>query len=273
MSNAFNATLVADGHVHVYPAYDLGAVFSAIDRNLSSLAGRLDAKGTRIVKAAFLAERSDCRFFSEWCKRPPRRGEYTIRATAGKAALLVRRGSEPAFYLLAGRQIVTSERIELLGLIMAGEVPDGVHARATLERIRAAGGIPVLAWAPGKWWFRRGRTVRALLNTSKAADFMLGDTTLRPTLWLTPGLMRRARRMGHRIVAGSDPLPFAGEERVIGTYGFSVPFVFDESRPADSLRDALQNGGPIRFAGRRGGLSDVLRRLAANQAVRKNAKQ
>ena len=273
MGNSFNATLVADGHAHVYPGYNLEDCFAALDNNLSRMAGRVDAGGMRVVKAAFLAERSDCRFFAEWEKRPPKAGAYTVRATAERAALMVRRGGEPAFYLLAGRQVVTSERLEWLALVLAGDVPDGLGAGETLERIHAAGGVPVLCWAPGKWWFKRGRAVRRLLAGYAAGDFLLGDTTLRPGLWLMPLLMRRARRMGHRLLAGSDPLPIAGEERVMGTYGFAMRFAFDESRPADSLRSALLHGGDIRFAGRRGGALHVLRRLAANQAARKKARR
>lgn len=271
MTNTFNATLVADGHVHVYPVYDLAMSFSALDANLSKMAGRAGADGKPVVKAAFLTERSDCRFYSEWCKRPPRVKEFTVHATAEKSALLVRRSGEPVFYLLAGRQIVTSERLEWLGLIMAGDVPDGLSSSEALARIRAANGVPVLCWAPGKWLFKRGRIIRALLGDSKAGPFPMGDTTLRPYLWMMPALMRRARRAGHRIVAGSDPLPFAGEEKVMGTYGFSMPFIFDERRPAGSLRNALLSGGSIRFTGRRGSLSEVLRRIASNEAVRKSA--
>ncbi len=271
MSNPYNATLVADGHVHVYPAYNLESCFAALDANLSKMAGRVAANGTRVVKAAFLAERSDCRFFAELGKRPPRAGDYTVRATSERAALIVRRGGEPAFYLVAGRQVVTAERLEWLALALAEEVPDGLPADEALDRIRAAGGAPVLCWAPGKWWFRRGRVIRELLKARRAGDFLAGDTSLRPGLWMTPLLMRRARGMGHRIVAGSDPLPFAGEERVMGTYGFSMQCAFEESRPAGSLREALLNGGPVRFLGRRGSLFGVLRRLAANEAIRKSA--
>ena len=58
--------VVADGHVHVYPAYNLKAVFSHLINNLGRLAAVAQDKASgprNVFKLAFLAEGRDYDFF------------------------------------------------------------------------------------------------------------------------------------------------------------------------------------------------------------------
>jgi len=165
-------------------------------------------------------------------------------------------------HLVAGRQIVTAERIEVLGLAMPGRVDDGRPAPDTVAAVQAAGGVPVLAWAPGKWFFARGRVVLDIIARHPPGALLLGDTTLRPTVWPEPAIMRAARKRGYGIAAGSDPLPFAGEEARMGAYASVIEAPFDAQNPLASARAALRQG-PARCVGRRGSLPEVVRRLRA----------
>jgi hypothetical protein len=73
--------------------------------------------------------------------------------------------------------------------------------------------------------------------------------------------MLRSRKKGFKIIAGSDPLPFEEEEYQIGKYGFSVSAEFDESKPAESMRNILRDRAlPFNFIGKRNNLLTFSRR-------------
>jgi hypothetical protein len=82
--------------------------------------------------------------------------------------------------------------------------------------------------------------------------------------------MARARRAGFRVVAGSDPLPFPGEESLIGRYGVLCAGEFDEARPVAGAKRLLTDPAvPLRRAGRRCGPARVLLRLWRNRLAKK----
>ncbi|OQA26134.1 MAG: hypothetical protein BWY59_01499 [Verrucomicrobia bacterium ADurb.Bin345] len=199
---------VVDTHVHLYCCYDIAAAIQAAHANLEGLARNLGLKS--FVPAVCLTERFDHHIFSELKQGRVVRGSgLTIEGSRHPAGLVVQvRGRATPLILLAGRQIVTMERIEVLGLVMEDVVPDGLPLEETLCRVRAAGGIPVLSWAPGKWFGVRGRRVRDLIQSANPSELLLGDTSLRPWLWGEPLIMRMGRLRGLRVVSGSDPLPF-----------------------------------------------------------------
>ena len=247
-------SIIADTHVHLYPCYDGAAALRTLSANLGRHGG--DAA----VRLACLAERSDCDVIAQWADgSAPAPPGWTL--TAPEAGALRAEGPAGAVvYLVAGRQIVTAERIEVLGLAMPDRVEDGRPAADTVAAVQAAGGVPVLAWAPGKWFFARGRVVRRTIARHAPGSLLLGDTTLRPTVWPEPALMRAARKRGYGIVAGSDPLPFAGEEVRLGVYASVIDAPFDAERPLAAAREALRQG-QRRVAGRRGSPRQVLQRL------------
>jgi hypothetical protein len=258
--------IVTDTHVHLYPCYDLGLAI----RNLVENLNRVAAGGA--VCAAFLAERADCCFFRDL--RTGKIGAVSpglaILPTMEENGLVLVENGQPRLYLFAGRQVATAERIEILALTVDAAVPDGLSAEETVRRILAAGGVPVLSWAPGKWFFKRRKVVKALINGFGPGQILIGDTSLRPAVWPEPGLMRLARSKGLGVVAGSDPLPFAGEEGRMGSYVSVLDGPFSPDGPVISVRAVLKSAGPgAARVGRRGSLWDVLARLRKNARARK----
>ncbi len=230
--------LLVDGHVHFYPGYDWRVAVRALVENLGKHAGG-DA-----VLMGFLAEGAGCGFFREVRSDPGRfcADGLAIEPSADPGALVVKVGGMPTAYLIAGRQVVTVERLEVLAIGTDGGIPDGEPVRRTLERVREAGGVAVLSWSPGKWFFGRGRVVRRLLEEAPAGSFLLGDTALRPLYWPFPSLMALGRRRGFKVLGGSDSLPLPEEERRIGMYGVCVRAAFDAAVPAESVRRMLAYG-------------------------------
>lgn len=267
MNNTPTTIVATDGHLHVYPAYDIKVLFCNLIQNLDRLATIAQAKATgprNAFKLAFLTEGREHDFFSRLQNRDKAIVDQGLEITGGTDKICVTVGIHGVgqVCLVTGRQIVTSERLEILGLAMRVKIPDGLPAREVIQRVIADGGIPVLAWSPGKWLFARGRLAHDLIANDQGRSLRLGDTTLRPILWPEPRLMQLARKRGLTVIPGSDPLPFAGEERYAGTYGFIYQGAFDTAQPAASIGRMLT--GPataITPAGRRCGTWDVIRRL------------
>lgn len=260
--------LIADTHVHIYPCYNIQQSLNRLRTNLS----RLDRQA---ICVAFLAERSDCHYYEAFKENTIELSSPDLEIRCLENALLFRENGHPDLYLFPGRQIITREKIEILSLTVDLKIKDGVLAQEVIELIRERDGLPVLSWAPGKWFFKRKKVVEKLLASNKPGSLLIGDTTLRPTCWPQPLLMKKAARKGFTIVSGSDPLPFAGEEQVMGHYGVSITCDFDEQDPVGSIRSLLvQPGLKLPLAGKRGDLFSTLLRLFKNaRAKTKNGQK
>jgi hypothetical protein len=253
-------SIVADTHVHVYGCHDAGSLLTAAARNLAAIATDPGAS-----KVLFLTERRDCRFFASLSagETAISVGPWVPQSSPEPGSLLLERPAGDALWLVAGRQIATRERLEILALTADVQIPDGLPIAETVETVLAAGAVPVLAWAPGKWWFARGRIVdRTLARFGRA--LLLGDSTLRPLGWMMPGPMRR-----RTLLAGSDPLPFPGEEGKAGGYGILFDCDLSPDRPVTDLRRLLTGEPPPRVVGRRDGPLEVLRRLRRHRGGRR----
>ncbi|MBT7699386.1 MAG: hypothetical protein HN700_03735 [Verrucomicrobia bacterium] len=227
--------MVVDTHVHIYPVYELGAF-------VVDTAARLRALVPGAVPVLCLTERAGEHLFTALTGQPVLPGTdlplQTIEGPGG-VGLCVRDPAGP-LYLLPGRQVATSERLEVLAIGRDLELADGVPAGDVIEAILAAGGLPVLTWAFGKWWFRRAPIVQALIEQFAPEQLWIGDTTMRPREWPRGGIMRRAIADGARILAGGDPLPSAGEATRAGRYATLLSESLDERDPAGSIIQALR---------------------------------
>ncbi|MFQ5610354.1 MAG: hypothetical protein ACE5F8_08825, partial [Woeseiaceae bacterium] len=164
---------------------------------------------------------------------------WSFAQTDEAESVLALHAGKPALLMIAGRQIVTADGLEVLALGTDREFADGEETRAALEAVRDSGALAVLPWGFGKWWFRRGRLVREILADSGNGAFFLGDNGGRPRLSVTPRVLREGRRRGFRVLPGSDPLPFARQVSTVGSRGFAFDCRLDPARPARSIRQAL----------------------------------
>ena len=123
-------------------------------------------------------------------------------------------------YLVAGRQVVTEEKLEVLALFATRRINKGMSLPATVEAIRQADALPVLPWGAGKWLGKRGETLRDYLSAHEKKRLFLGDNGGRPRFWSTPDLFDFAAKKGILVLPGSDPLPLPGEAARVGSFGF-----------------------------------------------------
>ena len=252
-----------DAHAHLYPFHD-------VPRLLLAALDQMPRIAPSDLRVLCLAERSDCSFFQSLAQDELRLPGDRWRIAAWDPAGGVKIRHLPDhrdLWILAGRQIVSAERIEICSLFSDEPIADGQPAREIVRAILAAGGLPALDWAPGKWLFGRGPLVRQLVSEFPPPQLVLVDTSLRPLGCPPPRLYDAARRRGRAVLAGSDPLPFSGEEDLAGSYHctFSIPAPVDSARLVAPLKAALVAGDlAINFGGRRGSPLSVLRRLRRN---------
>ena len=218
--------IAADMHVHIYPCYNAGLALRSASNQLRQLAdeavlaGRLPAD-EEVLSVLFLSERHDCSFFADlhaghW---KPEQSGFELSEVDDRHCILNDITGAGRLLPVAGRQIVSSEKLELTALGTDMRVADrSLSCKNLLRDIRSAGALPVLNWSPGKWTFRRRALVKGLMQSERPGSLLFADTALRPDcLWPEP-LLKAASRAGFGVLCGSDPFPFAGEEGRIGRY-------------------------------------------------------
>ncbi len=222
---------------------------------------------------AFFAERFDCHYFQEMQNKYRESAHSPTQIEDFGEAFLLREQGHKDIFLFAGRQVITRERLEILALTTDMEIPDGLPVHDVIDRINRADAIAVLSWAPGKWFGGRGKIVNRLLEDYSPHELQLGDTTLRPWCWLEPLLMRKGIKSGFSVLAGSDPLPFAGEEVMMGRYVSGWQMEFDFHDPVGSVRNYLKESGkcPERI-GKRGFCIETMTRLYKNAKAKQPAR-
>jgi hypothetical protein len=215
---------VVDGHVHLDSA-DPDLLDNAA-RSLSRSAARTPDIGVLMLTEVAGVSRFDAfgpkeaESISFWHRKP------------GRLPLLV----------VAGRQIVTAEKLEVLALGTRDALPDGAPLPAVLGWCRQQEALAVLPWGVGKWLGRRGTLVTEALAGEDPRHFALGDNGGRPGFWRVAAF-DAARRRGMKILPGSDPLPLAGQSARIGRFGFGLEIEMDDRAPARSLLAALGDPG------------------------------
>jgi hypothetical protein len=247
--------LAIDGHVHIYPNFDLARAIAGGRNRLCALCNHKAAQ-----PVWFLTERSDCFFFEQLINGeldPAFSETFHIEETRESSAVKIieRQNADKntSLLILAGQQVITQEGLEISMIGTRERIPDRKwSAKEVIDKAEQSAGFAVLNWAPGKWFFGRGNIVKSLLSSKRSTDMLIGDTTMRTKLWPTPNLMAQAASRGFRIIAGSDPLPFMGEEDMIGTYGFCLHA--EMRMPVQSIKKALFSAQTILTQGSRSGL-------------------
>lgn len=248
-----------DTHVHLHPRFDAGAF--------------LDAAAAHATPAGLVLCLTECagvRRFDELA-RTPSVGRWTLELISEPESLAFAR-TGTTITLIAGRQIITAERIEVLALATLADFDDGCPLAETLDAVLNAGAIAVLPWGFGKWWGGRGRLVADELRR-RGRTVMVGDNAGRPRGSRPHPIFRLARELGVPVLPGSDPLDLAHHLTRAGSYGLELPAPLDALAPAADLRARLREPpasppvsgrriGPARFA-----LDQALLRLRRAQGV------
>lgn len=238
-------TVVADAHVHLHPCFEPASFFDAASRNFQTAARALGLAEPVDGLLAFTEARG-ADYFSDLTERARSAegtlGRWTVRSTGEPESLVLEGASR--LILIAGRQIETEERIELLALGTRRRVPDGRSIEETLRTVRGAGALAVVPSGFGKWWLRRGELVRNLVARERPGEFFLGESAGRPRGAPEPRLFELARSRGIAVLPGSDPFPFPSEQGRVGSACVALEGPPDLDRPTVWLKDAVRRMEP-----------------------------
>ena len=254
-TTTFRGPSLIDGHVHFHGGFGRAAFLTVAAGNFSRAAREQGISESHLGWLLFTESRGKDHF-AEFRRAVGEKDipGWSLRETAESCSLIAENVDHDRLVLVAGRQIVVAEGLEVLALGLVGDYPDGASLADTLDDVAARQAIPVLPWGFGKWWFRRGQIMEQLVRGPGRRDFYLGDNGGRPQLFPDPKLFRSARSMGILNLPGSDPLPLARSIHKVGCFGFRIDSSIDLSRPFDSLKTALNISGsqPATFGGRTG---------------------
>ena len=242
MSNTEVNAILIDAHVHVYDCYDMDQLLDAAVENFNKAAKKL-AIGNGFNAVLLLSETSRDNWFSKSSKTD-KYSRWQIEKTPEASVVLAKpkgkNGSDTTIYIMAGRQIITAEGLELLALITDGIFDDDLPVATVLNTVREQDAIPVLPWAVGKWLGKRGKVLSNVINKEAGSDLCLGDNSGRPIFWRNPSHFKQAGALHMPLLPGSDPLPFASEVKRVGSFGFSLRGRLSASQPATDLKNLLR---------------------------------
>jgi hypothetical protein len=259
------ASVFVDAHVHVHDCFDIDRFLDAAAANFRGHAASMAASERRFVLC--LTETRTANKFSMLAERaqsePPEpgraRGKWYFLPGADKCCVVARHSDYGDIELVAGRQIVTAEKLEVLALGSLKLWEEDLPARSVVESVIEAGAIPVLPWGFGKWLGRRQQVITSLIGEFAGRAVYLGDNGGRSAILPTPPEFALAESRGMRILPGSDPLPFASEYNQAGSYGFRIDGIPQHDDVWPHLCTTLQQGdgdltpfgnleSPFRFA-------------------------
>lgn len=249
VNNGGQVSCLVDAHVHLYSCFHLPEVLDAALRNMQSAATQY-AAATNFTGCLLLSETAD-----EQVHQQLQGYAVTGQAVATKnsdawvfscpaddnTAVIATNATGQSLVILAGRQIVTREGLEVLALISPGSFNDGLPLEEVISQIVQDDGIAVLPWAVGKWLGKRGRLLDNLMQAEPRQSFMLGDNGGRPVFWRNPHHLSMAMTLGIKILPGSDPLPLASEGNRVGSFGFVMQHELSLDRPGEGLKQLIRD--------------------------------
>jgi hypothetical protein len=265
--------LFIDTHVHIYPVFSLDALFDAAVENFARAAGSLGLAAAPRDAMLLLTETVDDHAFEALASGELRPERWQVASTAEPAVLRVSHEKQPPLWLVAGRQIATREDLEVLALGATARFPDGEPFESSIAAADQAAAVTALPWGFGKWWGGRGAIIERVMRTPRARPLYLGDNGGRLALSTRPKLLSRGESFGLKVLPGTDPLPFAGQESRVGAFGMLLRDWDPDGRPLAQFARRLSElpRSPTQF-GRLTGLAPFVRLQIAMQ-MRKRARR
>ena len=240
MSSPSPTTVLCDAHVHIYDCFDLDLFFDSAWRNFYQQAQLIESQ-TNFCAVLLLSEAKQDHWFLKLKENKSPANNWSFHETNEPTSLLAQDTNGHQILIINGRQIVTSENLEVLALATTEILADGEPISNVVDWVIKNDAIPVIPWGFGKWWGSRGNILSDILNHFTADKLFLGDNSGRPWFLGKPKHFDMAESEQRRILPGSDPLPFASETMRPGSVGFYFTGTFDKDTPAKCMRDHLKN--------------------------------
>jgi hypothetical protein len=264
--NSAEFSALIDSHVHLHESFNIVELLEHASKQREAAARHLGLSAA-VPGILMLTESEGVAGFARLASQAGGRvGRWNVQRTGDDEALRFQADSVGSLVMVAGRQVVTAECLEVLALGTLATFADGQPIRSVIEQVQAASALAVLPWGFGKWTGQRRKVVESLLHAPDASRLFLGDNGGRLNMGPEPALFAVARRQGMPILPGSDPLPFADQVRRVLGYGFVLDVDVAGDRPVTAIKHRLQasRGQPPVF-GRRTAVADFIRCQLAMQ--------
>lgn len=171
-------------------------------------------------------------------------GGWSLQKTPEPDSLKALHADGNALWVFAGRQIVTTDNLEVLCLGRDASMADRADStEGVASRVASLGAIPVVPWGFGKWKGARGAVVRLLLGASGPRPLWLGDNSGRLAGGREPALFGEAGQAWIGVLPGSDPLPFARQQAIVGRYAAIFDGALHPDAPFETLRQLILAAG------------------------------
>ncbi len=242
--------IFVDGHVHIYDCFDVDLFLDAALNNFQKAAKQYESTGQASSFVLLLTEGKNENWFKQSLALLDKKDQknenisanWRLAKTGNPHTLMAYRNKSPEtnIHLVAGRQLVTNEKIEVLALYAQNSISDGLSLIETVAAIQQENAIPVLPWGVGKWIGARGKIIEAFLAAHETGILYLGDNGGRPSLWPRPTLFCLAEKKGIAVLPGSDALPLKSETRRVGGFGFYLDDALSQEKdPCTFLKHVL----------------------------------
>lgn len=108
--------LIVDGHVHYYDCYGPEKFFDMAIKNMGQMYSSIYPEDNNFQKILLFTEGKDYDYFSRFKTNGNfgKQSEYKFENTQEDCSLILLKNDRPICYILAGRQIVTRENLEVL---------------------------------------------------------------------------------------------------------------------------------------------------------------
>ncbi len=253
--------ILFDPHVHYYKSYSTEKFFSSAYRNFE----RHNSISTGF--ALCLTEKNDCDFFIELRSKSK---ILDFQIVKNPSSLLLKSQGKLPLYIIPGRQVNSSEGIEVLALFRSDKIEEKMPLIELVSEILNSGGIPVINWAPGKWLGKRGIIIDNFIQNHNG-HLALGYTSLLPKNFPLPKIILKHKE-NLPIFWGSDPLPFKNQESLIAQCGLEIDVSIDPNDKNEldisQFKTSLLKSN-FSYFGHGSNILDVSRRLISNEIVRR----
>ena len=265
--------IIIDAHIHIHECYNLENFFDSAEKNFQDQASKLNAGS--FVGVLCLTEIFGINIFDKLenaAKKKVKIGKWQINSTEEHNSLVLRKNNSLIF-VIAGRQIVTEKKLEVLAIGLKEDYQDGKPIDEVIKHVVKSEAFPIIPWGFGKWFSPRKQILEKIILQKKSYPIFWGDNGNRPWIFKKPKLIKTG--YGNQIInlPGSDPLPFNREVKKPGSFGFYIENIINQDKPFDSIyRIITASKSQFNTYGKLESLFYFVKNQVAMQLVKRNRK-
>jgi hypothetical protein len=234
--------LLIDAHVHIHDCFILNEFLNSAWENFKH-AAQTYFNLKQFTGILFLTESSGVNQFNILKEKSgtsnSQNDEWSFRLTEEENSIIAAKNEEQKIVIVAGRQIVTKENLEVLALGILNGIEDKEHTHEVINKVIRKGGLAVIPWGVGKWIGKKRKIVMEILRAQGPDSLFVGDNGNRPFFWSNKKILKKFEEKNIKNLNGSDPLPFKSEYGRAGKFGFAMEGFINFDKPFESITEKI----------------------------------